>query len=136
MVTFFKFRLGICRLIVIAVLFSQLAVSAYACPLAGTLLGSTDAPAETESTRYRTPCESTTGGADSEFPGLCAEHCQQSPQYDQVKHLELPPLTLVDLYPILPLNAALLPDRAMPAVFAAIGKPPPSHAILHCCLRI
>ncbi len=128
-------RIVFCRLIAIVLLFSQFAVSAYACPLLSQPLDSGVESVASESTSQRMPCELPMNGGDLELPSLCAEHCQQPPQSDQSNHSVAPVLTLVSLYPLPALAAASAPRRPIQTVDSAPDKPP-SHAILHCCFRI
>lgn len=119
----------LCRLLIGTVLWAQLAIAAYACP--GLL-----APAPAAAM----PCEDMAmpmGSAlDSAFPSLCAAHCHQGQQSDQVPSLTVPAALWVALYAMPPAPEPLVAPRPLAeAVHARAGAPPP-HAILHCCFRI
>lgn len=130
-----SFRIAVCRLIAIAVLFSQLAVSAYACPMLTQPIDSGVESVASELTTQRMPCELPMNGGDLELPSLCAEHCQQPPQSDQINLSVVPVLTLVSLYPLPVLVAASAPRRSIQTVDSTPEKPPPL-TILHCRFRI
>jgi len=119
----------LCRLLIGAVLWAQLTIAAYACP--GLL-----APAHAAAM----PCEDMAmprGPAlDPAAPSLCAAHCHQGQQSDQVPSLAVPAALWVALYAMPPAPGPLvLPRPRAEAVHARAAAPPP-HAILHCCFRI
>lgn len=121
----------ICRILIGAVLFMQLAVSAYACPgrsAAGTPMATTT-PATMD-------CDDMAGSMDPSSANLCAEHCRQGHQSDQAATLTLPAALLTALYrlPLAPEPPALSPRQAAEEVSALAAASPP-HAILHCCFR-
>jgi hypothetical protein len=67
---------------------------------------------------------------------LCAEHCHQGQQSDQVPVLALPAAVLAEAYPLpAPRDMAV---RTVPRAHApdALAAPPPPHAVLHCCFRL
>lgn len=120
------FRNTLCRFLAVALLWAQFAVAAYACPSPQAMVSMADC---------------THLSADSSQPGagpsaLCAEHCRQGQQSDQVHAPVLPAVVLTRLYtlpepvePHLPVQGKLAPDRA----FVAASAP---HTILHCRFRI
>ena len=119
----------LCRVLIGAVLWAQLAIAAYACP------GLSPA-----SLAEAMPCEDMAmpmGSAlDQAFPNLCAAHCHQGQQSDQVPGLTVPAVLWVALYAMPPAPGPLVAPRPRAeAVHARAGAPPP-HAILHCCFRI
>ena len=119
-------RNALCQFLAVALLCTQIAVSAFACPGPQAMAAMADCPDR---------------AADASKPdvgpsALCAGHCQQGQQNDQVHAPELPAVVLTRLYtrpepidPALPTEQAVAPHSA----FAAASPP---HAILHCCFRI
>lgn len=127
-----RFLRMVCRTVVGIVLWAQWAVAAYACP---GLLPAVPAQAM--------PCEAmamsmgTSGGTsmDTAWPNLCAEHCRQGGQTDQVPSLAVPAVLQLALYAIPPApERPTAPRLVAEAVHARAAAPP--HAILHCCFRI
>ena len=124
----------VCRLLIAAVLFAQMAVAAYACPsLVKSRLDST-----TDATAAKTPgdCDHMAGMLDSASPGLCSAHCHNHEQSaDHADAPTLPPALFATLYWL------VIPEMAEPAVHSPDASVlhaalPPPHAILHCCFRI
>jgi len=127
-----ELRRLVCQLLAGMLLFAQLAVAAYACPgLAA------EVPAVAAASMPEMPgCDQ----MDPDAAALCAEHCrfgQQSADAAPQPAVQAATPTLLYLLPDLPLLAVgpggafhASPDAAVPAA------PPPSHAILHCVLRI
>jgi hypothetical protein len=121
----------ICRILIGAVLFAQLAVSAYVCPrlsAAGRPMATTP-PATMD-------CDDMAGSMDPSSANLCAEHCRQGHQSDQAATLTLPAALLTALYrlPLAPEPPVLSPRQAAEEISALAAASPP-HAILHCCFR-
>ena len=118
----------LCRIVIGAVLWAQLAIAAYACPGL-----SSPAPAEAM------PCEGMAmpmgSTLDPAFPNLCAAHCHQGQQSDQVPSLAVPAVLWVALYATPPATEPLMAPRPMAEAVHPRAAPPP-HAILHCCFRI
>jgi hypothetical protein len=130
-------------------LFSQLAIAAYACPaLSAGLAGgsSTDmsmaqgAVAATDDSRNSvvqgSPCADMVGATDTGSTNLCAEHCKYGQQSDHASTLTVPAVLLSVLYPMTP----WVPDTASPprpaaASLSALVAASPPHAILHCVSR-
>jgi len=112
----------------IAIVFAQLAVSAYACPSQAP--GSADAASAMQVPEDTRPC------ADFATPGLCQQHCA----YGQQNVGDEPaPLNFVALVPAFvvylkqqPLVAQLAP-AAGPSLQHAFGPP---LSIRNCCFRI
>ena len=123
--------------LVLAVLFTQVATAAYACPMTASVVGenagSASAPAM--------PCaEMMANGValDPEQPGLCMQHCQGGSQtFDNASPATVPT-------PVwLPTPAVRLPDAAKLSLPAWVAQqrsrerdPPLAHSIDHCCYRI
>ncbi len=121
-----------------ALLFSQIAVAAYACPAIGERAGFAEATA-----MAGMPCaEMMAAGVplDPQQPTLCMQHCQFGSTTQVVDHVP----------------AVFAPVTAFPALFTVSGderlelglsswvdherlryRPPPlAHSIAHCCYRI
>ena len=122
------------RLLIAAILFAQLAVSAYACP--SMLTSGVDASTITTADSVPMDCDQMAGMLDPAAPSLCAAHCHNHEQ--SAGHADspmLPPALFATLYwlftqtPIEPVSEA--PEASV--LHAAL---PPPHAILHCCFRI
>lgn len=118
-------------LLVLAILFTQFATAAYACP--GLARGSTAVQGSDAST----PCD-----MDPAQPGLCRAHCQFGSTQTPAADVQL------DAAPVAALLALFLPGLAIaaPRGASAPGRrerarrrdrsPPRALSILHCCFRI
>jgi hypothetical protein len=133
-----RLRAHVIGILSIALLFSQIAVAAYACPAIGERAGAADATA-----MAGMPCaEMMAAGVplDPQQPTLCMQHCQFGSTTQVVDHVP----------------AVFAPVTAFPALFTVSGderlelglsswvdherlrnRPPPlAHSIAHCCYRI
>ena len=114
----------------LAVLFSQLAVSAYACPGADLMLRAEVSQQEVP------PCHEQP--ADAAPTPLCQAHCQQGDQSSDVRAASLPVVAFV----VLPSWAAAVfpPLHDAPSIEAQpslLERPTgPPLAVRHCCFRI
>ena len=130
-------RRAICRLMTAAILFAQVAVSAYACPYTfGTAEAAVNPAVAINSIDHAgaaADCETMTQPSPV-MTLQCAEHCRYGQQADQMQTVTLPAAVLVCLYPAAssPASGVSMPSTS---VDAAVAHSPP-HAILHCCLRI
>lgn len=125
--------------LVLAVLFTQLATAAYACPMASAAI---EQSAETTDAEVM-PCASMMAGAagmmlDADQPGLCMQHCQAGSQtVDQSNPAAVPAPALL---PTLKLRTPEPACGALPAWAAhrrsRDSAPPLPHSIDHCCYRI
>lgn len=129
----FSHRKWVSLLAAVCVLFTQLAVSAYACPMQFSALLS-----ETSTTESNVAdCEDM--NMDMAQPGLCQHHCKNEQQNISDIPLDLAPLTfasmrIVDwLEPQSTTLLALDDYASMPSLHHATAPPP---AIQHCCFRI
>ena len=143
-------RMVACGLIGL-LLFSQLAIAAYACPaLSASLAGGSssvmtmpmaqDAVAATdsahESAMQGSPCADMVGATDAASGNLCAEHCKYGQQSDHASTLTLPAVLLSVLYPMTPwMPRTAPPARPAAASLSALVAASPPHAILHCVYR-
>ncbi len=106
-----------------AVLFTQLAVSAYACPMMAMDMA-------------EVPCQEMMASAEQPMdqPGLCHKHCQNEQQnlgsVDPASApLQMVPAFVITLEPVSP--------AALPVTSPALQHPiSPPHSIRHCSLRI
>lgn len=112
-----------------ALLFAQLAVAAYACPIRG---DGQDAMAKAVAPAAAQPCQ----GVDQDKPNLCKQHCEQASQSVDTAvpvAIDAPALPLIavvvqtDIH--LPIKATVQGD-----LLASVAEPPLS--IRNCCLRI
>ena len=123
-----------------ALVFSQIAVAAYACPA---MSERTDRELSDMTAMAGMPCAEITAAGmplDPEQPTLCMQHCQFGSTTQVVDHV----------------SAVFAPVTAFPALFTVSGderlelglsswaederlrdRPPPlAHSIAHCCYRI
>jgi hypothetical protein len=149
------FKRLVCLGLIGQMLFSQLAVAAYACPalsyaggqsqpLVVTALGDQAMPGDSVAGKtaspaadHRTDCDQMAGHLDKTSPELCAQDCHYGQQIDQVQAPAVPPITLINLYIVAPTIHEAFPP--MSAIAASVDTPAVAslpHAILHCCLRI
>ncbi len=116
---------------------AQLAVAAYACPALAR--GAEGGQANSAAMALRTPmadCDDAVGAMDSGSPALCAEHCKQGQQSDQVPTLTVPAALLTVLYTTEPALPQRVPLRSAAATLSALVAASPPHTILHCVYRI
>jgi len=132
-------------------LYSQLAIAAYACP--GWIPASPMAvePAEAVAVELASVaglpafvepapappahCEDSVGTTDPLFAKLCAEHCQYGKQNGQPPPLSVPVAWLMPMYDVTPIADDALPAHRTPTDPARRSASEPPHAIVHCCLR-
>lgn len=114
---------------IVALLFAQLSVAAYACPT------STARGADVE---MAIDCAGMASQADRDeaAPTLCAEHCHYGQQSDQPRTPSAPAVSLISLYVVPLVTAPLEPSRPAIVSFSLLAARPPPHTILHCCFRI
>jgi hypothetical protein len=119
-------RVRVIAIAIFALLFAQLSLAAYVCPMAATGGAGTMAPSGCASMSRQ----------DQTSPNLCAGHCQYGEQGDQPRTPTAPAVSLISLY-VLPLTLALtVPIRHQLEASGLLAAPPPPHTILHCCFRI
>lgn len=142
MLTFRTTSRFIARLLVGVLLFAQLAVAGYACPVM--LNGSTHGMAPSAvmgmgdvAEMQSGGMETKLGGMDPDRPNLCLGHCQYGQQNaDSTSSPSLPAAVLTSLYalPSLEQSAGLARPIATASGPPSLADPP--HAILHCCFRL
>lgn len=118
-------------LALVAVLFSQLAVSAYACP-------GTDGMVKSEVVADAAPpCHQ--NPAPAELTPLCQAHCQQGDQSVDPRSASLASVAMVALpaswLPV-PAGSEVLSEPAEPQSSLLERPTGPPLAVRHCCLRI
>lgn len=137
-----QLRRFVARLLVGALVYAQLALSAYACPPLSS--GAMDLPDAAIAASVMLPdgqdadaAPALTVHMDSVQPELCAAHCQSAHQNIEIKPAPSPVLALLASYFTLDPKAQGV-GHARPAGMAASPPPKadPPHAILHCCFRI
>lgn len=134
----------IARLLVGVLLFAQLAVAAYACPVV--LNGSANGPDHAAvmgmggvTAMQSGGMETKLGGMDPVLPNLCVGHCQfgqQNADGTSSPTVPVPVALLTSLYtlPSLEQSAGLARPIATASGPPSLADPP--HAILHCCFRL
>lgn len=113
-------RLATTFIMVLSLLFSQLALASYVCPL------DADADAMAAMVQAGQPCE----GIDTQQPALCHEHsANPAKTFEAVK---LPAVALVAVIQVLELPFVLdaLEAHAVPATASSEGHPPPDPLFL------
>lgn len=139
-----------CRGLVGAMLFAQLAIAAYACPaLSPGIAAQPDAALAIEagdggggavaSALAGTPsahCDDIVGALEPRFANLCAGQCQHGQQNSQPSPLQVPPGPLMPPYGIAPACESGVARRIARAEAATRTAGTPPHAILHCCFRL
>lgn len=135
----------ICRVLIGVLLYAQLAVSAYACP------GFASTPMSASSTTQKAMAMATQGQAaepgqsgsgcdqmDAAAPNLCTAHCHAGHQTSDTGPSPVVDVPTPGLLYVLPDQDELAPGSSpsLPATDPLLASAPPSHAILHCVLRI
>ena len=110
---------------IIAVVFAQLALSAYACPM--------EQIATSVATNIQVDTDCCADGASS-TSSLCHEHCKDS-KVVGVDVSPLPPGFIASFIVTLPLARDSLPSANVLST-SAIERTSPPNSILHCCFRI
>ena len=111
-----------------ALLFAQLAVAAYACPM--------QFAGADEAASMDAACEKNASQRDADSPALCQQHCENGPQ-NVNDSPQVPVFFAVETGRVVaPSMATMLPIRtsATPAFLSHATSPP--HTIRNCCFRI
>jgi hypothetical protein len=123
---------------VFALLFMQIATSAYACPL----IAASSVPAEAMPCAGMMADASAPSGIDqmaqTDQPSLCIKHCQADPQGVDEGHAPvLSAPALVTMLALVPAGEATGDTPIPPGAQAEQrATPPPPIAVLNCCWRI
>ena len=138
----------LCRFLIGALLFGQVAVAAYACPKlaaagmdmvatsSATLDVTVSDAAALPDLEQHAGCAGMNGDMDPSSANLCAEHCRYGQQSDHVPSPAVPVVLLATLYLTAPLLPPVAPSHGVAAATRAMAAAFPPHAILHCCFRI
>ena len=127
-----RHRLTTVLLALFSLLFMQLAVAGYSCPVSGSQGHGVAAMAQADM-----PCaESMTGPVDEAQPNLCHAHCQGGEQASDNQPAQLPVMGFGSLsFLTVALLAPPVPGTApLPSLIARQTAPP--LAIRNCCLRL
>ena len=123
------------RWLIASLLFLQLASAAYACAMQSAGTGA--------SSMAGMPCAEAVSGSDRaamdpDQPGLCHEHCKGGTQTTEpAAPVALAVPALAVLFVVATAAEPLADTSAWRARrLARDSAPPPSHALLHCCLRL
>ncbi len=143
MLTFRKLRWWIARLLLGTLLFAQLVVAAYACPM---LAPASQHPYGTPAAMGEPSSLAMTfadgkafdaGPLDATQPGLCMAHCQFGQQNADAKSApDVPSAVIYAAYPLKAAHPAAVSDLDRPIENGFVSPTDPPHAILHCCYRI
>ncbi len=113
-------RLTTAILVVLSLLFSQLALANYVCPQQAR------PAAMAERMAAGMPCQ----GMDADQPALCAGHSANAPQSAETAKLPTPSLPMVVQVLELPLVLQAAAARAMPPSAVSEARPPPDPLFL------
>lgn len=120
----------IARLMLVVLLFVQLAMAAYACPLDSARMSDSDSPPVAAQ-----PVELCDRMAMSS-PAMCFEHCVQRDQNSShAEPLVVPPAMLAGFITVPEPATTVLASLSTLSIKAAPFVPPP-HTVLHCSFRI
>ncbi len=126
-------RRRLCRMLIAAIMFAQMAVSAYACPRLLTL--SVEVATFAPAASMAMDCDPM-AVLDPAAPSLCSAHCHNHEQSaDHADSPVLPPGLFATLYWIAA-QTPVEPVSDTPIASVLHAALPPPHAILHCCFRI
>jgi hypothetical protein len=132
-----RFRIRLIGMLSIVLLFSQLAVAAYACPAMTSAAGSDAA------SMAGMPCAEMMAagvGLDPEQPLLCVQHCQFGSTTHVVDQtlVAFASVTALPAVFTVPLDVSCDAGLACGAEHERLrDRPPPiAHSIAHCCFRI
>lgn len=118
-----------------ALLFAQMALAAYVCPMQSAVLTSSVTTPAMAEMPY---CDGMDGASmDTDSPGLCHASCHVAGQSDHTSTVKLPVTTLCSL-PFVALSATPVAPlgRAMSASPAQLVAASPPLSVLYCCFRI
>ena len=122
------------RLLIVAILFAQIAVSAYACP--SLLKSRIESAAVATADSVPIDCVQMAGRLDPTAPSLCSAQSHIHEQSaDHADSPALPPALFAVLYWLVAQTPVERVGKT-PAASVLHAALPPPHAILHCCFRI
>lgn len=137
---------AVCQALLGVFLFTQMALSVYACPA---LLGADTRPQlratnevaavaldRTSLARMAVDCAER-GATDRDFANLCDAHGRYGQQTDHTAQLVLPGAVMMSLYPASVNRGQIAPGpRVQTDAAGSRAILPLPHAIVHCCFRI
>jgi hypothetical protein len=138
----------IARVMIGALLFSQLAVAAHACskmlPSGNTMgmaaaeqpMPMTAASADAKADVEVTDCADMATKTDDASGNICAAHCLYGQQSDKASTITVPVALLTALYITPPVPEMALPPRSAAGTLNALVASSPPHTVLHCVYRI
>jgi hypothetical protein len=127
----------IATLVAGVLLFAQLAVAAYACPLPQPIGGADMSTVDAGNVSAMPGCNEPMSTLDPASPNLCAEHCKQGQQSDRASFgIVVPPALLNALYEAPAVREPVHEPPQPGAWLSALVAASPPHAIAHCVLRI
>lgn len=118
---------------IICLLFSQLAVAAYACPA---LSPSAAAKPWQETMDRGDNSDDWCAEHDAARSGLCLAHCNPPELSLNNAHVDTPPVMLVALHPLADYCVPVVMVSTAPQRDVPLRSHSPPHSILHCCFRI
>ena len=130
-----SFRRFVSQLLIGTILFAQIAVAAYACPVLAKWSAASD-PISSSSVAKPGDCDQMDDMMDATSPNLCSAHCHNHEQSaDHAAAPALPPALFVALYWLVApaITEPLIQTSEANVLHVALSPP---HAILHCCFRI
>ena len=113
-------RLTTTFVVVLSLLFSQLALAAYVCP------GQEDAAAMAEMMAAGTPCE----GMDQQQPALCHEHASAAAQSPEIFKVPTPAVAVLVQVLTIPFTLGAREAVALPTAATPEARPPPDPVFL------
>ena len=118
---------------IVCLLFSQLAVAAYACPApVHSAAAATPSPATDRGDNGHELCAE----HDAARPGLCLTHCNPAELSLNHAQVDASPVVLVALHPLADHCAPSVLIAAAPLLDVPLRSHSPPFSILHCCFRI
>jgi hypothetical protein len=132
-------------MLIAALLFAQMMVAAYACPVmaphdgGNSLRPNAESHAESksgfEATQQPAAIREGCDGMSFDTSNLCSAHCQAGDQTTDGAQTPVAPICMLSSLYVVPAPSAPADARSAAAVLAINAIPPP-HTILHCCFRI
>ena len=152
-----RMRRLVARWMILVMVLTQVAVSAYACPsfqqlgLPGQQPETTSIAAADDSMGMRGPmavtasdssqgpmlnCDGMRGELDAAAPNLCDACCHHDQQPDHASSLAAPAVILNSLYAVPAVAAVPIPARFDAQSSSDLATAAPPRTVLHCCWRI
>jgi hypothetical protein len=116
----------------VCLLFSQLAVAAYACPTLSHSVSAAFSQAAASGDNDDEPCTE----HETARPGLCVAYCNPTDLSLSQAQVDTPPVMLVALHPVPAQTEPAILIPAGPRFELPLRSHPPPLSVLHCCFRI